>query len=285
MACSRSGPASLQIIEKLVAAGAEVNCANKFSRTALHECVISNNLAGAQKMVESGANKEILDNEGRTARDLAFSRDCLEMVELLANQGVVGKVDENKQDKEEKKKDDTPTVGAAALRKKMTIEEEKDALKRRLAELEEGETKSLETRLKEKKLSLEKTKSEFRKQREGARAEIFKLEQKIKVLQTEEEKKSKELEKEIEKLASEIDKKKRGERPEKNKDIESCLECPICLDVCKPPLQVRNRIINLIFINFELFLLKGCLIKKFFLLYLSSMGSNHFSPPMKLIKI
>ena len=37
---------------------------------------------------------------------------------------------------------------------------------------------------------MEKTKSEFRKQREGARAEIFKLEQKIKVLQTEEEKKS-----------------------------------------------------------------------------------------------
>ena len=37
---------------------------------------------------------------------------------------------------------------------------------------------------------MEKTKSEFRKQREGARSEIFKLEQKIKVLQTEEEKKS-----------------------------------------------------------------------------------------------
>ena len=115
MACSRSGPASLQIIEKLVAAGAEVNCANKFSRTALHECVISNNLEGAQKMVESGANKEILDNEGRTARDLAFSRDSLEMVELLASQGVVGKVDETKQDKEEKKKDySPPTAGAAA---------------------------------------------------------------------------------------------------------------------------------------------------------------------------
>merc|ERR1719318_701818 len=88
----------------MVESGANKEIPNKFSRTALHECVISNNLEGAQKMVESGANKEILDNEGRTARDLAFSRDSLEMVELLANQGVVGKVDEIKQDKEEKKK-------------------------------------------------------------------------------------------------------------------------------------------------------------------------------------
>ena len=65
----------------------------------------------------------------------------------------------------------------------MTIEEEKEALKRRLAELEEGETKTLETRLKEKKLSLEKTKSEFRKQREGARAEILNLKLNINVIQ------------------------------------------------------------------------------------------------------
>eukprot|EP00092_Neocalanus_flemingeri_P036005 GFUD01039204.1.p1 GENE.GFUD01039204.1~~GFUD01039204.1.p1 ORF type:complete len:586 (-),score=215.93 GFUD01039204.1:142-1899(-) len=242
MACSRSGTASLQIIEKLVVAGIEINCVNKFGRSALHECVISNNVAGAKKILESGANKEMVDSEGRTARELAFSRDSLEMVELLASIGGVASAGEGaKQNKEEKKKDDTsapPALGAVALPKKMTVEEEKEALKRRLAELEEDETKSLETRLKENKQNLEKTKTDYRKQRESARAEIFKLEQKIKVLQTEEEKKCFELEKEIDKLTSEIDIKKRGDRPEKNKDIESCLECPVCLDVCKPPLQV-----------------------------------------------
>jgi len=240
MACSRAGSASLQIIEKLLAAGAEVNCANKFSRTALHECVISNNLAGAKMMVESGANKDILDSEGRTARELAFSRDCLEIVELLSSQGGV-KSNEGTNPVLEEEVAPSP-IGAIALPKKMTVEEEKEALKRRLAELEEGETKSLETRLKEKKLALEKTKAEYRKQREGARADIVKLEQRIKMLQTEEDKKSVELQKEIDKIASEIDKKRRGERPEKNKDIESCLECPVCLEVCKPPLQVgRNN--------------------------------------------
>ena len=66
--------------------------------------------------------------------------------------------------------------------KLMKMEEEKEALRRRLAELEEGETKSLESSLKEKRLALEKVKVDFRKQREIARAEIFKLEQKIKVL-------------------------------------------------------------------------------------------------------
>jgi len=133
---------------------------------------------------------------------------------------------------------DSLQLGACALPKKMTVEEEKELLRRRLAELEEGETKTLESNLKDKKNALDRLKIEYRNQRELARSEIFKLEQKIKVLQNEEEKKTVELEKEIEKIASEIDKKRKVERPDKNKDIESCLECPVCLDVCKPPLQV-----------------------------------------------
>jgi len=242
MACSRAGTASPQIIEKLLAAGAEINCVNKFSRTALHECVISNNVEGARKVLDAGANKDVVDSDGRTARELAFTRDSLEMVELLASYGVAAGVEAGQN--EEKTIDESavslPDLGAAALTvpRKMTVEEEKEVLKRRLAELEEGETKSLETRLKEKKQNLEKIKSDYRKQREAARAEIFKLEQKIKLLQSEEDKKCVDLEKEIEHLAAEIANKKRGDRPEKNKDIESCLECPVCLDVCKPPLQV-----------------------------------------------
>jgi len=235
-ACSRAGIAAEQIIQKLVSAGAELNTTNKFSRTALHECVISNNMAGARIILGGGASKDILDSEGRTPKDLAVSRDCLEMVELLSSENT-SEVSVKEKAREVEVSNPSP-LGACAL-PKMTVEEEKEALRRRLAELEEGETKSLESSLKEKRLALEKVKVDFRKQREIARAEIFKLEQKIKVLQTEEEKKSAELEKEIDKISSEIDKKKRVvERPDQNKDIESCLECPVCLEVCKPPLQV-----------------------------------------------
>jgi len=178
-ACSRAGIAAEQIIQKLVSAGAELNTTNKFCRTALHECVISNNMAGARIILGGGASKDILDSEGRTPKDLAVSRDCLEMVELLSSENT-SEVSVKEKAREVEVSNPSP-LGACAL-PKMTVEEEKEALRRRLAELEEGETKSLESSLKEKRLALEKVKVDFRKQREIARAEIFKLEQKIKVL-------------------------------------------------------------------------------------------------------
>jgi len=240
IACSRSGSDSEQIIEKLISSGAELGNVNKWRRTVLHECVISNNVAGAKIILESGVDKDVKDSEGRTARELAINRESMEMVELLSA-GVVNNsevVKANELFETVGATSDSMKLGACALPKKMTVEEEKEVLRRRLAELEEGETKCLENSLKEKRTALDKVKIEYRKQREVARNEIFKLEQRIKVLQNEEEKKTSELEKEMEKIASEIDKKKKVERPEKNKDIESCLECPVCLDVCKPPLQV-----------------------------------------------
>eukprot|EP00092_Neocalanus_flemingeri_P017406 GFUD01018828.1.p1 GENE.GFUD01018828.1~~GFUD01018828.1.p1 ORF type:complete len:280 (+),score=92.96 GFUD01018828.1:391-1230(+) len=124
---------------------------------------------------------------------------------------------------------------SAVFLRKMTVEEEKKTLKRRLAEIEEDEVESLQTMLKEKKLKLEKIKSDNRKQREAYWAEFV---NKTKVLQTNEERKCGELKKEIDEITSEIDDKKRGYEPEKNKDIESSLKCPVCLDVCKPPLQI-----------------------------------------------
>jgi len=237
IACSRSGRESEQIIEKLISSGAELNNVNKWKRTVLHECVISNNIAGAKIILEAGVNKNIKDSEGRTARELAINRDSKEMVDLLSSQGAVN----NSEVVRANALLDNPDplkLGACAMPKQMTVEEEKEVLRRRLAELEEGETKSLENSLKEKRVALDKVKIEYRNQREVARTEIVKLEQKIKVLESEEEKKTSELVKEIEKIASELDKKKKDDKPEKNKDIESCLECPVCLDVCKPPLQV-----------------------------------------------
>ena len=148
-ACSRAGIAAEQIIQKLVSAGAELNTTNKFCRTALHECVISNNMAGARIILGGGASKDILDSEGRTPKDLAVSRDCLEMVELLSSENT-SEVSVKEKAREVEVSNPSP-LGACAL-PKMTVEEEKEALRRRLAELEEGETKSLESSLKEKRL-------------------------------------------------------------------------------------------------------------------------------------
>ena len=84
-------------------------------------------------------------------------------------------------------------VGAAALstvadRKveeegAMTVEQEKEALKRRLAELEEGERRALETRLGGKRLELEEVKDDYRSRREVAMAEIQRLDTHVKALQ------------------------------------------------------------------------------------------------------
>ena len=84
-------------------------------------------------------------------------------------------------------------VGAAALstvaeRKveeegAMTVEEEKEALKRRLAELEEGERRALETRLGGKRVELEEVKDDYRSRREVAMAEIQRLDTHVKALQ------------------------------------------------------------------------------------------------------
>ena len=72
----------------MISSGAEVDKANKWKRTVLHECVISNNIAGAKIILESGVNKDIRDYEGRTARELGISRDSMEMVELLTSAGA-----------------------------------------------------------------------------------------------------------------------------------------------------------------------------------------------------
>jgi len=238
MACSRVGKESVEIIKKLLQAGSEVNCINKFSRTALHECVISKNVDGARALLESGASIHLRDSDGKTALELAVGRGCLEMAHMLTSKGM-SKDDTTISSNHENQRENLNLcpMGATAM-PALTVEQEKEVLKRRLAELEQSETLTLEASLKEKQRILERTKADYMKQREMARSEIFRLVQKIKTLQSEEEKKTMELEKEIDKLNTEIEKKKNGDKPDKNKDIVTCLECPVCLDVCKPPLQI-----------------------------------------------
>ena len=227
MACSRSGPASVLIIEKLLAVGADVDSANKWGRTPLHECVISNNVEGAGRLLEAGASKGKGDGEGLIVQALAVGMNRVEILQLIC--WVDGK------------------VGAREykpIQKTLTASEEREALTKRLAELKEEQIKEVEMELMDKKLELVKTKKRYSKLKEDsekvlemARTEVIRLEREKAVFEVDERFKCVQLEKEIDRLATEICVKK---MPEKNKYVVSCLKCPVCLDVCKPPLQVRQ---------------------------------------------
>ena len=177
----------------------------------------------------------MIDSEGRTARDLASTRNDGDIVEVFTN---FSSSSESQFKVETKTEEILATSESNVSIKEMTLEEEKDKLKKRLAELEEKEARSLEDRLKELNKAVESIKLDYTMKRENARSEILKLEQKIKLLHSEELEKTSELEKEIEKVSNDIKRRKGTEKPERNKDIVSCLECPVCLEVCKPPLQV-----------------------------------------------
>ena len=74
------------------------------------------------------------EKEGKTAQQLAFARDSYMLAELLGQE-----------------QDDSAAQAQAQAApvdeaKEMSVESEKDALKRRLAELEEGERQGLESR-------------------------------------------------------------------------------------------------------------------------------------------
>ena len=113
--------------EKLVAAGADVNLKVVFTASWFQKTF------------------PLQEKEGKTAWQLAFARDCYTLADLLgqeqsdenlAAQAVAALVraEENLVREEE------------GEGKEMSVEEEKDALKRRLAELEEGERQGLESR-------------------------------------------------------------------------------------------------------------------------------------------
>ena len=59
--------------------------------------------------------------------------------------------------------------------KDMSVEKEKDALKKRLAELEKEERQGIESRLSSKKAEIAKVKEEFRSEREETLLEIESL--------------------------------------------------------------------------------------------------------------
>jgi len=111
---------------------------------------------------------------------------------------------------------------------KLTIQEEREALKKRLVEIDVNELKELERLLEEKRADLKKVKNHFREKLELAFAAVESL-------QFEEAVKCSEIEEAIVDLAAKISNNKERQP---DMSIKSCLECPICLEICKPPTQV-----------------------------------------------
>ena len=107
------------------------------------------------------------------------------------------------------------------------------------------ERKDVEAKKKEKKKMLDKAKTSLKAETERMEKEIALLDLKSAELKAElahykkeEEKKIKSLTLELQDLRQDLDWKLAGRV--KADDVAKCLECPVCLDLCKPPKEVSQ---------------------------------------------
>ena len=209
-AVSNNSPGSAEVAQLLISAGVELDVKNKQGRSAVDECVAANNMEAMKVLVTAGAN---LQETVRLAR--ASGREET-VTSPQSRQG-----------------------GAAAL----SVQDEKEDLLRRLGELLEKETQEIEVKRMEKKKLLDKTKANLQSHSKKMEEEIAIVEKKCQDLKSElsrfkkeEEKKIKALALEVSELGCEFDRKAVGRV--KSEDVAKCLECPVCLDLCKPPKEV-----------------------------------------------
>lgn len=76
------------VIECLLAHGAEINHASKSGRTALHEAARCSNVAAIRLLIDAGANLNAEDNKGRTALDLAEKERLDDVISVLREAGA-----------------------------------------------------------------------------------------------------------------------------------------------------------------------------------------------------
>jgi len=132
----------------------------------------------------------------------------------------------------------------------LTPEEEWKFLIERLAELEMDESRQIKTEKRELKSKLDlkmglliTKKQRFKQEKTDLEAEIGQLVRNLETIKASEEKETRDLEKEIRDISQKLEDTK-SKSNKSNKQIvnaikmESILECPVCLDICKPPIQV-----------------------------------------------
>lgn len=202
---------SAEIAELLIGAGVELNRLNKFGHSALDESVLSDNIGALEVLVKAGANIE-------ASLRLARSNGKENIVEFLGQK--------------------TPMEGGVE-----DLEEKKAALIRELEGIQARERNDVEAKKKEKKKLIEKAKTSMKTETERMEREIAVLELKRAELAAElarykkdEEKKIKTLTLELNDLSHDLDFKLAGSV--RAEDVVKCLECPLCLDLCKPPKEV-----------------------------------------------
>ena len=209
-AASKNSSSSADIVDLLVRAGADLEIQNKSGRTALEECVSSNNLPAVKVLVRGGAR---LGTALSVARTEETDEEIISYLEWAAREAA------------------------------SSVEDEKEILLRRLSELLEKEAEEIEAKRIEKKTLLDKTRANLQNQSKKMEEEIAEVERKGKELKAEltrykneEEMKIKALTQEVSELGLELDRKIIGRVS--GEDVASCLECPVCLDLCKPPREV-----------------------------------------------
>jgi len=85
----------------LIDCGTEMNIINKDGNSALHLSVMANNKEMVKKLVTRGCNREIVNNDGKTAKGIAGLKGYTEIFELLTNfnNTMIGKISNSMKNK------------------------------------------------------------------------------------------------------------------------------------------------------------------------------------------
>ena len=77
-----------RIVERLISAGAGIECENVNGRIALHEAALANSAAIVETLLKNGADINAADKDGFTALHIATQYGCEKVVRLLLEHGV-----------------------------------------------------------------------------------------------------------------------------------------------------------------------------------------------------
>jgi len=197
VACSRSGPDSLQIVRMLLGSGQSLplQMKNKFNRTALDECVLIESVENAKLLLSAGASVE------ESTKILVSEKNNAEMIMMMESYDINFSI---------------------------SVKDERENPMKRIAELE--------TQLIAKKQNLQKYRSNYAKSKKKVMTEIMEKDQELMKAEKRIEQVNKQVldtKKELHALRTKM----RKITIEKQ-DLSNILQCPVCLDNCKPPLQI-----------------------------------------------
>ena len=197
-------PGSEEITDLLIKAGVDLDTINKLGMTAADKCVVSDNINALKVLVDAGAS---INNTLKLARD----KGRTEIIEYL----------------------------------EASVEDQVEYHRRRLEDLEEIQRKKIEAKRNDKKRKLDQEQKDIRtnalkvlKETEEAEKMIEKLNNSINDVRKM-EKNAMALSMEVQELDWELSKKRISRI--KADDLAKCLECPVCLDLCRKKVKFLGK--------------------------------------------